>query len=91
MTGSHHSLLIPWTGVSDGPQPPQSQQLLKLMELLRTPRPLHGGCVLSQELRMVGLREYREDLDRVIRIMIINWMRSHSPLRSAPAEDCCAR
>jgi hypothetical protein len=61
------------------------------MELLRTPRPFHGGCVLSQELCTVALREYREDLDRVIRIMIINWMRSHSPLRSAPAEDCCPR
>ena len=91
MTGSGQSLLIPWTGVRDGPQPPQSQQLLKLMELLRTPRPFHGGCVLSQELCMVALREYGEDLDRVIRIMIINWMRSRSPLRSAPAEDCCPR
>ncbi len=74
----------PWTGVSDGPQPPPSQQLLELTELLRTPRPFHGDGVLSQELRMVALRQHGEDPDRVIRIMIINWMRSHSPLRSAP-------
>lgn len=85
MTGGGQALLIPWTVVSDGPQPPQSQQLLKLTELLRTPRPFHGGCVLSQELRMVALSQQGEDLDWVIRIMIINWMRSHSPLRSAPA------
>jgi hypothetical protein len=91
MTGTRQPFLIPRTAVSDGPQPPQSQQLLELTELLRTPRPFHGGCVLSQELRMVTLREYGEDLNRVIRIMIINWMRSHSPLRSAPAEDCCPR
>jgi len=85
MAGGGQPLLIPWTGVSDGPQPPQSQQLLKLTELLRTSRPFHGGCVLSQELRMVVIREHGEDPDRVIRIMIIDWMRSHSPLRSAPA------
>jgi hypothetical protein len=72
MTGGSQPLLIPWTGVSDGPQPPQSQQLLKPAELLQTPRPFHGGCVLSQELRMVALRQHAEDLDRVIRIMIIN-------------------
>ena len=51
--------------------------------------PFHGGCVLSQELRVVTLRQHGEDLDRVIRI--INWMRSHSQLRSVPAQDCCPR
>jgi hypothetical protein len=91
MTGGRQPLLIPRTGVSDGPQPPQPQQLLKLTELLRTPRPFHGGCVLSQELRMVTLRQHGEDPDWIIRIMIINWMRSHSPLRSAPAQDCYPR
>ena len=39
MTGGHQPLLITRTGVGDGPQPPQSQQLLELAELLRTPRP----------------------------------------------------
>jgi hypothetical protein len=29
--------------------------------------------------------------DRVLRIMILNWMRSHSPPRSAPAQDCRPR
>jgi hypothetical protein len=84
MTGGGQPLLIPRTGVSDGPQPPQSQQLAQLTELLRTPRAFHGGCVLSQELRMVALRQRGEDLDRVIRIMISNWMDGHSPLRSVP-------
>jgi hypothetical protein len=91
MTGARQPFLIPRTGVSDRPQPPQSQQLLQLTELLRTPRTFHGSCVLSQELRMVTIRQHGQDPDRVIRIMIINWMRSHSPLRSAPAEDCCTR
>jgi hypothetical protein len=72
MTRGRQPLFIPRTRVSDGPQPPQSQQLLQLTELLRTPRPFHGGCVLSQELRMVTLRQHGEDLDRVIRIVIIN-------------------
>jgi hypothetical protein len=40
---------------------------------------------------MVTLRQHGEDPDWIIRIMIINWMRSHSPLRSAPAEDRCPR
>ena len=40
---------------------------------------------------MVALRKHGEDPDRVIRLMIINRMRSHSPLRSAPADDCCPR
>ena len=88
MTGGGQPLLIPWTGVSDGPQPPPSQQLLQLTELLRTPRPFYGGCVLSQELRMVTLRQHGQDPDRVV---IINRVRSHSPLRSAPAEHCCPR
>jgi hypothetical protein len=68
MTGARQSLLIPRTGVSDGPQPPQSQQLPKLTELLRTPRPFHGSCVLSQEPLMVALRQHGEDPDRAIRI-----------------------
>jgi hypothetical protein len=40
---------------------------------------------------MVTLRQHGEDPDWIIRIMIIDWMRSHSPLRSAPAEDRCPR
>jgi hypothetical protein len=91
MACARQPLLIPRARVSDSPQPPQSQQLLKLTELLRTPGPFHGRCVLSQELRMVALRQHGEDPDRVIRIVIINWMRSHSPLRSAPVENCCPR
>ena len=91
MTGGGQPLLISWTGISDGPQPPQSQQLLKLTGLPGTPRPFHGGCVFSQELRMVAIRQHGEDLDRVFRIVIINWMRSHSPLRSAPARHCNPR
>jgi hypothetical protein len=81
MTGGGQPLLIPRTQVRGGPQPPQSQQLLKLTELPGTPHPFHGSCVLSPELRRVALRQHAEDLDRVIPIMIINWMRSHSPLR----------
>ena len=91
MAGGGQPILIPRTGVSDGPQPPQSQHLLQLTELLRTPRPFYGSCVLSQELRTVTLRQHGQDPDRVITIMIINRMRSHSPLRSAPADDCCPR
>ena len=91
MTGGGQPIRIPRTGVSERPQPPQSQQLLQLTELLRTPRTFHGSCVLSQELRMVALRKHGEDPDRVIRLMIINRMRSHSPLRSAPADDYCPR
>ena len=33
---------------------------------------------------MVTLRQHGEDGDRIIKIMIINRMRSHSPLHSAP-------
>jgi hypothetical protein len=33
---------------------------------------------------MVTLRQHGEDLDRIIKIMIINRMRSHSPFHSAP-------
>ena len=86
MPRSHQPLLIPRTGVSDGPQPPQSQQLLQLTELLRTPSPFHSGCVLGQELRMVTLRQHGEDRDRIIRIMITNRMRGHCPLHSAPQQ-----
>jgi hypothetical protein len=59
MAGGRQPLLIPQTGVSNGPQPPQAQQLMQLTEPLPTPRTFHGGCVLGQELRMVTPRAAR--------------------------------
>ena len=81
MTDGRQPLLIPGTGISDRPQPPRPQQFLQLTELLRPQRTLHRSRVLSQELRVITPRKHAEDLDRVIRIVLINRMRSHSPLR----------
>ena len=39
---------------------------------------------------MVALRQLGEDPGWIIRIMITDWMPSHSSLRSVPAEDCCS-
>ncbi len=91
MTGGRQSLLIPGTGVSDRPQPPHPEQFLQLTELLRPQRTLHRSRVLSQELRVITPRKHAEDLDRVIRIAILNRTRSHSPPRSTPCTDCCLR
>jgi hypothetical protein len=70
-------LVISRTRIRHRAQPPQAQQLLQLTELLRTPRALHGGRVLNQELRVIFLRQHAEDPDRIIRIVIINRVRSH--------------
>jgi hypothetical protein len=72
MTGGRQSLLISRPGISDRPQPPQ---LLQLTELFQTTRTLQGGRVLSQELRVVTLRKHAQDLERLIRTVIINRMR----------------
>jgi hypothetical protein len=75
--GSAQPLAVARTGVRHGSEPPQTQHLLELVEVLWAPCALHSRGVLGQELRVVLLGEGMQDLDWVIGIVVVCGVRSH--------------
>ena len=80
-------------GVRDSAQPPQPQQVVQLPVLLRSPGTIHRDLVLRQELLMKPGRQNMQDLNRVIRAVLVQRLRTHHapPLAALPAETNPAR
>jgi hypothetical protein len=83
-TGTRKPPGVAGAWVGDRPQPPQPQQFLELVELLRATSAVNRSGILGQELRMVLLREGTQNLDRIIGITVVDRMSSH---RAAPSSS----
>jgi hypothetical protein len=73
----YQPLAVARAGVRLCPEPPQTQHLLQLVELLWASRAIYGSGILGAELCVVLLGEEVQDLDRVIGIAVVCGVRSH--------------
>lgn len=72
--------LITRIGVRGNPQPPQPQHVMQMPVLLGPSRASSRCVVVRQELLMKPGRQDTQDLDRVVRVVVIHGLRRHTTI-----------